>query len=422
MRTITIDAPRCELCKKTLIGEAVELTSGKRLHEHCLEDAAELGLKNALTLMSWGDRNSESNGNGHKSEPAWIEFPAPDEEYRDIVTGLLTVEPEDEELEPPPYSYDGEKTFAGKYLNDIAPLDGSEVTRSEPAKPPFVGQPMKPRADVKRIIEQAVASAKAEEVNPEPARIPTQMDRAQEWLREQLADGERWTAELFEAAEAAGFALATVRAASAAIGAENRRVDGNRFGKRLPGDTRLIVDAELKPEPEVRSKETLKRCGKCEQEKPATEEFFYSCPRAKDGFEGTCRECRKTGMEEARLKRLSEESIPDKLNLSDNEPTLSDKTTLPEPLTPESYIRRRDALGMTDTTVVHWVPTVSAGTLKDYAGGMGLPMGIVKSVEVLLAKLENGDEAMRNRYRYPEPDGESGGSAMMGGRAFGKLG
>lgn len=82
------------------------------------------------------------------------------------------------------------------------------------------------------------------------AHEPTAAEEATDWLRSELADGPRPTADLRSAATRAGLAWRTVERAKQALGVKARRVsEGGRRGAgswawALPGDARTISDQD----------------------------------------------------------------------------------------------------------------------------------------------------------------------------------
>lgn len=67
--------------------------------------------------------------------------------------------------------------------------------------------------------------------------------------------------------------------------------------------TPLIGTAEMADE---HSTVPLKRCTKCQQDKPATPEFFHAYKRSPDGRRSVCRECRATEHAENKGERNAE--------------------------------------------------------------------------------------------------------------------
>lgn len=239
------------------------------------------------------------------------------------------------------------------------------VEEPAPVKPAFVAQLMRPSGNsltgeaAQAIVNKAVNSL----VEAKPAETQpyvTVAEQATDWLREQLKDGERWSREINIAAEGAGFNAPALTAARKALGVESRPIPGGKgWATSLPGEKRLIQAAKI--ESEISAKEE------------------------------------------------PEQSIPDK-------PVTS------EPLSPESYSRRRDALEMTDSAIAYWVETVGEGALQLYSQGKNMiGQDAARRVETLLAKMEAETDASR-LSAYRKPYAQERAAVVMGGSSYAKHG
>jgi hypothetical protein len=345
MKTITLDVPLCVLCKQVLSGPVIELTSGKRLHEPCVEDAAELGLKNALTLT----RREEPETFEERKRQAWTEIQV---EY--AADRLL------ERAENTP-----------RNLGGLSLSEAIEVVCEAAGIEPSTNGTAEPKAESTRYVPVAEECA--------------------EWLKTQLANGERMSAEIAALADEAGYSRTTLGKARSKLNIENRPVmEGNRtkgWAMRLPGDTRLI------------------------QAEPITEEATEESPAEE-------------------TPELPHGLPPEPESIPDNAPSIPDSEPEPspsviEPLTPESYVRRREALRMTDATIAHWAQNVTEAGLQLYVTKKNL-LGeeAARRVEALLSRLEaETDPEKLNAYRYPlDRTGTDNMGARMFGPAYARLG